>query len=166
MSTYERIAGLQLTIDEYALEGLARTVSSGFHRQTTIIHLRGAGEQGLGEDVTYDETEHERAQERGPEHPLAGEWTFDSFSAHVGALDLFPAGAPRMDAFHHYRRWAYESAALDLALRQAGTSLSDLLERPLQPVRFVVSSRMGEPPTVGPVTRRLARYPELRFKLD
>jgi hypothetical protein len=166
MSTYERIADLPLRIDDYVLEGLARTVSSGFHRQTTVIHLRGAGEEGLGEDVTYDEAEHVRAQERGPEHPLAGEWTFDSFSAHLGSLDLFPGGAPRMDAFRHYRRWAYESAALDLALRQAGTSLSDVLDRPLQPVRFVVSSRMGEPPTIGPVTRRLAVYPDLRFKLD
>jgi hypothetical protein len=166
MSTYERIADLPLRIDDYVLEGLARTVSSGFHRQTTVVHLRGAGEEGLGEDVTYDEAEHVRAQERGPEHPLAGEWTFDSFSAHLGALDLFPGGAPRMDTFRHYRRWAYESAALDLALRQAGTSLADVLDRPLQPVRFVVSSRMGEPPTIGPVTRRLAVYPDLRFKLD
>jgi hypothetical protein len=166
MSTYERVADLPLTIDDYALEGLARQVSSGFNRQTTIVHLRGAGEEGLGEDVTYDEAEHAVAQERGPEHPLAGAWTFDAFSAHLDGLNLFPAGEPRMDTFHHYRRWAYESAALDLAVRQAGTSLSDLLERPLEPIRFVVSSRMGEPPTIGPVTRRLARYPELRFKLD
>ncbi len=166
MSTYERIADLPLRIDGYTLEGLSRTVSSGFHRQTTIIHLRGSGEEGLGEDVTYDETEHERAQERGPEHPLAGTWTFDAFSRHLDGLDLFPAGTPRMDAFLHYRRWAYESAALDLALRQAGTSLAGVLERPLEPVRFVVSSRMGDPPTIGPVTRRLARYPDLRFKLD
>ncbi len=166
MSTYERVADLPLTIDDYALEGLSRQVSSGFNRQTTIVHLRGSGEEGLGEDVTYDESEQEIAQERGPEHPLAGTWTFDAFSAHLDGLNLFPAGEPRMDAFLHYRRWAYESAALDLALRQAGTSLADLLERPLHPVRFVVSSRMGEPPTLGPVTRRLARYPNLRFKLD
>jgi hypothetical protein len=33
-------------------------------------------------------------------------------------------------------------------------------------VRFVVSSRLGEPPTIAPVARRLARYPDLRFKLD
>jgi hypothetical protein len=30
----------------------------------------------------------------------------------------------------------------------------------------VVSSRLGEPPTIAPVTGRLARYPGLRFKLD
>jgi hypothetical protein len=166
MSTYDRVADLPLRIDGYALEGLARTVSSGFNRQTTIVHLQGAGEEGLGEDVTYDEAEQVTAQERGPEHPLAGEWTFDAFSAHLGSLNLFPAGEPRMETFHQYRRWAYESAALDLALRQAGTSLAELLDRPLEPVRFVVSTRMGDPPTIGPVTRRLARYPALRFKLD
>ena len=166
MSTYERVADLPLTIDDYALEGLSRQVSSGFNRQTTIMHLRGGGEEGLGEDVTYDESEQEIAQERGPEHPLAGTWTFDAFSAHLDGLNLFPAGEPRMDTFHHYRRWAYESAALDLALRQSGTSLAALLGRELEPVRFVVSSRMGEPPTIEPVKRRLARYPALRFKLD
>lgn len=32
--------------------------------------------------------------------------------------------------------------------------------------RFVVSLRLGEPPTLEPVTRRLERYPTLRFKLD
>src|SRR5262245_46696724 len=90
MSTYERVADLPLTIDDYALEGLSRQVSSGFNRQVTIIHLRGAGDEGLGEDVTYDETEHEIAQGRGPEHALVGSWTFDSFSAHLGSLNLFP----------------------------------------------------------------------------
>jgi L-alanine-DL-glutamate epimerase-like enolase superfamily enzyme len=68
--------------------------------------------------------------------------------------------------FRNYRRWAFESAALDLALRQAGTSLAAALGREPEPVRFVVSSRLGDPPTLEPVTRRLAAYPDLRFKLD
>jgi L-alanine-DL-glutamate epimerase-like enolase superfamily enzyme len=166
MSTYERIAGLELEIDGYALDGLSRTVSSGFERLSTIIRLQGAGEEGAGEDVTYEAEEHRIQQARGPELPLAGEWTFDSFSEHLGGLDLFPAGEPGWPVFRNYRRWGFESAALDLALRQAGTSLADALGRELQPVRFVVSSRMGEPPTIAPVARRLARYPDLRFKLD
>jgi hypothetical protein len=33
-------------------------------------------------------------------------------------------------------------------------------------VRFVVSLRLGEPPNMGPVRRRLDDYPSLRFKLD
>jgi L-alanine-DL-glutamate epimerase-like enolase superfamily enzyme len=166
MSTYDLVADLPLTIDDYAFEGLSRTVSSGFERVSTVIHIRGGGEEGLGEDVTYDAEEHALQQEHGRGHPLAGQWTFAGFSEHLGTLDLFPARPPRMDVFRNYRRWAYESAALDLALRQSGTSLATLLGREPEPVRFVVSSRMGEPPTIEPVARRLARYPALRFKLD
>ena len=71
-----------------------------------------------------------------------------------------------MPAFRDYRRWAFESAAADLALRQAGRSLADVLGREPQPITFVVSLRLGEPPSAEPVTRRLAAYPGLRFKLD
>jgi hypothetical protein len=97
---------------------------------------------------------------------LAGSWTFDAFARHLGELDTFPGDAPERTVYHNYRRWAFESAALDLALRQAGTSLAGALARQPSPITFVVSSRMGEPPTAAPVTRRLAAYPELRFKLD
>jgi hypothetical protein len=166
MSTYERVADLPLTIDDYALDGLLRTVSSGFERVTTVIRLRGVGEEGVGEDVTYDADLQRRQQDLGPVLPLAGEWTFDAYSRHLATLDLFPGGDSGWPVFRHYRRWGFESAALDLALRQAGRSLADVLERELRPVTFVVSSRMGEPPTIEPVTRRLVRYPDLRFKLD
>ena len=44
-----------------------------------------------------------------------------SFSEQIGGLDLFPAEPVRGDVSRLYRRWAFESAALDLALRQAGT---------------------------------------------
>ena len=71
-----------------------------------------------------------------------------------------------MPAFRDYRRWAFESAAADLALRQAGRSLADVLGREPQPINFVVSLRLGEPPSAEPVTRRLAAYPGLQFKLD
>jgi L-alanine-DL-glutamate epimerase-like enolase superfamily enzyme len=166
MSTYERVADLPLTIAEYELAGLQRTVSSGFERVTTVIRLHGLGEEGQGEDVTYEADDQRAQQDLGPVLPLAGEWTFATFSDHLGGLDLFPAGAPGMEVFNNYRRWGFESAALDLALRQAGAPLTEALGRELRPVRFVVSSRMGDPPTIEPVTRRLARYPGLRFKLD
>jgi hypothetical protein len=166
MSTFDRVADLPLKIDGYALDKLSRQVSSGFERVSTVIRIQGGGAEGAGEDVTYAADEHHKQVARGPELPLAGDWTFASFSEHVGTLDLFPAGAPEMDVFRNYRRWGFESAALDLALRQAGTSLAAAVGREPQPVRFVVSSRMGEPPTIAPVARRLARYPDLRFKLD
>jgi hypothetical protein len=166
MSTYERVADLPLEIEGYALEGLAKTVSSGFERLTTVIRLHGGGEEGVGEDVTYEGELQSAQQEHGPVLPLAGSWTFDAFSRHLAEVDTFPAGAPDREVYRNYRHWGFESAALDLALRQAGRSLAEAVGREPRPVTFVVSSRMGDPPTLGPVTRRLARYPELRFKLD
>ena len=166
MSLYDLVASLPLKIEGYSLEGLARTVSSGFERKSTIIVLQGGGEEGRGEDVTYEPGAHDAQQTAGPVLDLAGEFTFDSFSEHLATLDTFPDYTPEQPVYRSYRRWGFESAALDLALRQAGTSLHELLGRAAEPVTFVVSSRMGEPPTIAPVARRLAVYPALRFKLD
>jgi hypothetical protein len=166
MSLYDRIADLPLTIGDYSLEGRSRRISAEFERATTTIHLEGGGHEGLGEDVTYDPDQQRSQQDRGPGLPLAGDWTFAAFCDHIGGLDLFGGEEPSMPAFRNYRRWAYESAALDLALRQAGTSLAAALDREPQPVTFVVSLRLGEPPSAEPVTRRLDAYPGTRFKLD
>jgi L-alanine-DL-glutamate epimerase-like enolase superfamily enzyme len=166
MSTYERVADLPLTIESYALESLEKKVFSGFDRVTTVIRLRGAGEEGLGEDVTYAAEDHRSQVEHGPRLPLAGEWTFDSFSRHLGEIDTFAGGGPEREVFRNYRRWGFESAALDLALRQAGRSLAEAVGREPRPVTFVVSGGLGKPPTLAPVQRRLAAYPGLRFKLD
>jgi L-alanine-DL-glutamate epimerase-like enolase superfamily enzyme len=165
LTTWDALAALPLRIDGYALEGLERAVSSAFTRRSTVIRLRGGGEEGVGEDVTYDGEDHEGLQAAGPSLPLAGEWTLASFCDHVEALDLWPRPA-RHEASRHYRLWAYESAALDLALRQAGRPLHAVLGREPRPVTFVVSMRLGEPASIEPVTRRLERHPSLRFKLD
>jgi L-alanine-DL-glutamate epimerase-like enolase superfamily enzyme len=85
--------------------------------------------------------------------------------ARIDALDLFPV-PPQREVSRLYRRWTFHSAVLDLALRQAGKPLHEALERTPRPVTFVVSLRLGEPPTMDPVERRLSRYPGLRFKLD
>jgi L-alanine-DL-glutamate epimerase-like enolase superfamily enzyme len=165
LSTWERLDGLPLQIDSYALEPLQALVSSEFERKSTVIHLMGAGEVGLGEDVTYDAVDHEISQAAGPVLPLAGSWTIGSFSEHLGSLDLFPQ-QPQREVSRRYRVWAYESAALDLALRQAGTTLHEALGRTPEPVHFVVSLRLGEPPSIEPLRKRLDMYPGLRFKLD
>jgi hypothetical protein len=166
VSTYAQIADLPLTIQSHELERLEHPVSSEFTRVTTVVHLRGAGEEGLGEDVVYSGEDHERFAGPGAELPLAGEWTLDSFSQHLDGLELFPE-PPEMEAFHEYRRWAFESAALDLALRQAGRSLADAVGRTARPVRFVISMRLGwEESSLEPVQRLLEVHPGTRFKLD
>jgi L-alanine-DL-glutamate epimerase-like enolase superfamily enzyme len=165
MGTWDALAGLPLSVEGYELRGLAVDVSSQFRRESTEIRLLGGGEEGAGEDVTYDAVDQQALQAAGPVEPLAGDWTLGAFCAHVEGLDLWPA-APVREPSRQYRVWAYESAALDLALRQSGAPLHEVLGREPRPVRYVVSLRLGEPPALAPVTRILERYPGTRFKLD
>jgi hypothetical protein len=165
VSLYDAVRDLPLAIESYALELLSLQARPDFLRKTTVVRLHGAGEEGIGEDVTYHGDEHDRLQERGPDLPLVGGWTLHTFSEHLAALPLFEA-EPVQHAYHDYRRWGFESAALDLALRQAGMSLGDALERQARPVSFVVSGSLGDPPSTTRFDDWLAIYPGLRFKLD
>ena len=165
MSTWEKLAGLELHVEGYGLTGLQASVSSDFERKSTIIALRGAGHEGVGEDVTYDAVDQDILQRAGAVQPLAGHFTLASFCERVAELELFPE-PPQREVSGRYRTWAYESAALDLALRQAGSTLYGALAREPAPVRYVVSLRLGEPPSLEPLLSRLELYPGLRFKLD
>jgi hypothetical protein len=156
MSTYDVLAPLAVKIDGYRLERREMAVSSGFTRVTTTIVLEGDGVEGQGEDVTYDAVDHDV----GPVGlDLTGPRTLDELSQLLGELDLFPGAPPQRETAHDYRRWAFESAALDLALRQAGTSLGAVTGREYRPVRFAVSTRLDIRPW-------LEIDPELEFKLD
>lgn len=165
MSLYERVRYLPLRIESYALEGLELQARADFLRKTTVVHLHGDGKEGIGEDVTYEAAEHERLQERGPDLPLAGDWTIHTFSEHLSTLPLFDP-PPEREVYVDYRRWAFESAALDLALRQAGIPLGEAVGREARPVEFVVSMGLGSPPSTERVHAWLALHPGLRFKLD
>lgn len=166
MGYWEALAGLPLEIDGYELARRARRVSSDFERVTTVVRLRGAGVDGLGEDVTYDAQDQRALQEAGARLPLAGRFTLESFSAHLDRLELFPHKQPSLRAFRDYRRWAFESAAADLALRQRGEDLAGVLGLDWRPVRFVASLRLAEPPSADPVLRWLEQVPDLELKLD
>jgi hypothetical protein len=73
---------------------------------------------------------------------------------------------PKWEVARRWRNWAFESAALDLALNQASRALHEVIGREPRPLRFVNSLGLGEPPTLDPIRRRLDRHPDLRFKLD
>ena len=165
MNLYDAVRDLPLELEAYDLDIRSLDVSSGFTRKTTTIRLTGGGEEGLGEDVTYEASEHDAQLERGAVLPLAGTWTIDSFSQHLAEQALFE-NPPERDVYVDYRRWAFESAALDLALRQTGQTLGRAVGRELHPLTYVVSMRLGEPPTLERVQGWLEHYPTLRFKLD
>ena len=162
MTLYDRVAGLPLQVDSYTFERLEIPVSSEFTRVTTVVHLHGGGEEGVGEDVTYDGKLHPPPADL----PLGDASTLDELSSLLEGRDLFPGATVGMDAFRFYRRWAFESAALDLALRQAGTTLAEAVDREPRPVTFVVSTRLADPPSAAPLVRLVERFPGTRFKLD
>ncbi len=166
MTLYDRVADLPLSIDDDDLSLRERETSSDFTRVTTVVALSGDGETGYGEDVTYDADEHHALADWDGRFPLAGTYEFDGFSETIGDLDLFPASDPEREGFRHYRRWAFESAALDLALKQEGRTLAEAFDRSYEPVRFVASTRLGDPPTVDRIDRLLDSNPDLEFKLD
>jgi len=165
VGTFDLLADLPIEVEGYSLEGLRAQVSSGFERLSTVVHLQGGGLEGVGEDVVYQAEDQVALQEAGPVHRLAGRYALGEFCELLDSLDLFPV-APQFEVSRLYRRWTFHSAALDLALAQAGRPLHEVLGREIGPLTFVVSLRLGEPATMDPVERRLARYPGLRFKLD
>ena len=137
---YDRVAGLPLVIDDYQVDTQTAPTSSGWTRLTTTIALHGGGCVGRGEDVTYDDADQYAVAPAG-QLPKPARASLDSFSRALDRSELFPH-QPMRDAARHYRRWAFESAALDLALQQAGIPLADALGGVQRPVRFVVSTRI------------------------
>lgn len=163
---YDQLASLDLQIDGYTLALRERDTSSGFTRTTTLLTLYGDDETGYGEDVTYDSEPHYDLVDGDHDLPITGSYSFAEFSGTVADIDLFFGDEPGSSIFRSYRRWAFESAALDLALKQAGTNLGEHLNRSYSPVRFVVSTRLKEPPTGERIMEWLDRNPDLEFKLD
>jgi len=164
---YDAVADLPLTVESVALERRARQTPA-FERATTVVSLSGDSRTGTGEDVTYEAAHHDALADwaaDGGGFDLAGEYTFDEFSAELDDVDLWPADDPDREDSQHYRRWAFEAAALDLALRQADETLADCLPVAHDPVRFVVSSRLPDGDS-GRVETLLERYPDAELKLD
>jgi L-alanine-DL-glutamate epimerase-like enolase superfamily enzyme len=164
-SLWPRLAGLPLLVQACEYDRLHATLAHEFDRVTTHVRLLGAGADGLGEDVSPFKEDGTTLHETRPALGLEGEWTLAGFCEHLATLELFPQ-PPEWEGAVRFRNWAFESAALDLALRQAGRSLYDVLGLEPQPVRFVNSLGLGKEPSIEPLRRRMDRSPGVRFKLD
>lgn len=154
MPLWEKLRDLDLVVEGVTTERKSVDVSTQFTRVTTTVVLRGGAEEGRGEDVTYNAEDHDWF----PELNARGATTLGGLSGELEGLRLFE-GEPKMKASGDYRRWALESAALDLALRQNGLSLGAALGREYGPVRFVVSTRQD-------AFAFLEHNPDLELKLD
>ena len=119
VSTYDAIAGLRLRVDGYALERLERAVSSDFTRVPTVIRCAAPARRASAR--TSATTPATTTASRRPERPPADRRVDAGLvrRAPRRGLDLFPE-PPNWEPRAATGSWAYESAALDLALRQAG----------------------------------------------
>jgi L-alanine-DL-glutamate epimerase-like enolase superfamily enzyme len=155
---------LPITIESFAMEALrpAGPTSDGDY-SSTQLRLHGRGEEGIGEQVGLEGSQ---ISLRTSEFPLVGEWaTLGEFLTHLDGIDMWPE-PPQLELERNWRRWTFESAALDLALRQAATSLPEVLGRQPRAVTFVTSFGLGDPPQPEKVKLRRAMHPTVGFKLD
>ncbi|ELY67184.1 hypothetical protein [Natronococcus jeotgali] len=140
---YEALQSLTVAIEDVTFEGRRiETESRTFER--TVIQIHGDGDTGFGEDVTPSIEAHKRLRKDGLALPT-GAQTLRSF---ISALDtdsvLSEQTALRANGNH--LRWAIESAALDLALKQSRQTLATVLDRTSEPMTFIAGLQLGDPP--------------------
>lgn len=152
----QALAALPVVVDDARVEVAAVPVAEypGGHRPSSTVTLAGAEARGRGEHVGWTEaahaTFHERVRSLAPRGRMRlGEWH----------------GAMRTRTDEAYVRAALEAAALDLALRQSGTSLCRLAGLVPRPVRYVVSFDGREEPLAA-ARRLLAAAPAVELKID
>ena len=129
VSDWEKLAGLPLRVESYELSGHDREYGD-FTRPSTLVHLHGDGQEGLGEDVVYDALDQIAHRDAGPDprlHRGRRPWANSASSPAGSTSSRWRRRA--MEASRNYRRWAYESAALDLGA-QAGGDLAAPGPRP------------------------------------
>ena len=136
--------------------GSELAVSPEFRRVTTTVHLRGGGEEGLGEDVTYQADLHDTfpcrrspAAGRSRRSPSRSRASRSSRPSSRGQRRI------RLPALGVGERRARPRAAPggdDARATSSGASA--------QPVTYVVSTRVEKVPRV------LELYPQMHFKLD
>jgi L-alanine-DL-glutamate epimerase-like enolase superfamily enzyme len=145
------LADLPVVIDDVACASGAIAVPSyGGPRPTSIVTLGGAGRRGEGEHVGWTEAAHRDFARTLERWDLNGPWR-------LGAL----AHALRERGLDPYDRAAIEMAAIELALRQRGTTLATLAGVTPEQVRTVVSfERTADPAAVA------ARHPGVALKVD
>jgi len=110
-----------LALDDYA----------GGPRPSSVVRLSGLGHVGRGENVAFSEDDQARFAARAASLLAGGALREGTWRGPVGAL--------LGEAARGYERAALEAALIDLALRQAGTTLAALTGRHESALRVVLS---------------------------
>src|SRR5262249_54090713 len=114
----ERLLSLPVSVDAVVFEPRSRG-----GREATVVRVSGDGVDGLGEDVTHDRPDR-RAFQRVEMKALLVEGRLGSVLERLEVIDL--ASGVSHEVVASYRRWAVESALIDLALGQNGVGLQQV----------------------------------------
>ena len=161
-SLWPRLAELPLVVEGCEYDSLRAVLTQEFERVTTPRAARRRARTAWAR-TSRRPRRAPRVHETGRScrSPASGR-SARSASA-WRALDQWPE-PPEWHAARNYRNWAFESAALDLALRQAGRPLHDVLGREPHPVRFVNSLGLGDDPSTETHPPAARRPPERRLQ--
>ena len=91
---WETLAALPLRVESYELSGHDREYEA-FTRPSTVIHLRGDGEEGQGEDVVYDVLDQIAHRDAGTPLDLTGPSTLGEFCELIGGTRPLPGRGTR-----------------------------------------------------------------------
>jgi L-alanine-DL-glutamate epimerase-like enolase superfamily enzyme len=148
LATAEALAALPLVVDAVGVRSawIPLAAYPGGRRPHSVVTLTGDGSAGCGEHVGWSDAEHAAFAQAAAAAPR-GRWRLGAWCATLTGTA--------------YDRAALEAAAIDLALRQRGTSLFAVAGRAPRPVRYVVSfGRTADP------AAEAARHPGLELKID
>lgn len=151
-----RLSGLPVAIDDLRVERGAVAVADYYEetRPTGIAVLCGRGLTGRGECVAWTAAEQAEFAAACERLSLPSDSTLG---------ELSPLLASDLDDPYHGA--AVEGAAIDLALRQAGTNPFALAGVPAHPVAFCRSIGVADDPETA-IATVLERDPDARIKID
>lgn len=151
-----RLSTLPLRVERARCDVAPIAVPSypGGPRPSSTLRLDGAGHTGRAEHVGWTDDAHASFAERAVALALAGWATVGDASARA-----------REHLSDAYDRAAWETAVIDLALRQAATDAFVLCGTTPRPVRYVLSfERVADP--AARAREELAPNPDLELKVD
>ena len=85
---WSKLAELPRVVEACEYERLHAILAHESERITTHVRLSGAGEDGLGADVSVPREDGQSLHEARPALPLTGEWTLAGFCNQIATLEL------------------------------------------------------------------------------
>ncbi len=169
---WDQLAELPIEIESYELTGHDREYGD-FTRPSTVVHLKGKGEEGIGEDVIYDVLDHIAQRDAGPvlQGQLTAPTTLGEACELLGELDLFNGTPPEREPSQALpplglRVGRARPRAAPERRSRCGRSSSATRSRFASSARPGSAASTAAKSSTEPIRKRLERYPGLEFKLD